>query len=167
MANMENTDFKSNITNVVALKNFIDSIVDEIKSGEYNPEIIKKLSSFAEEILDIDSLTYKFKPSSFIVDNISETHASETHASETHASETHTSDTESDVEMEDDDDGPQFLDNTDDLDAEFEKLQELINRRPAIVKKTDKLAEEFLNNTISYSKNIHTKCDFYKSCISY
>ena len=140
----ENTDFKSMITKVIELKKYIDTVVNEIQSGEYNPEIIKTLSTAAEDILGMEKSEHKFKPSSFVV-----------------------SDTESDVEMEDDDDGPQFLDNTDDLDAEFEKLQELINRRPAIVKKTDKLAEEFLNNTISYSKNIHTKCDFYKSCISY
>jgi hypothetical protein len=143
----ENTDFKSMITKVIELKKYIDTVVNEIQSGEYNPEIIKILSTAAEDILGMEKSEHKFKPKAVVVDNIS--------------------DTESDVEMDDDDDGPQFADDTDDLDAEFEKLQELINRRPAIVKKTDKLAEEFLNNTISYSKNIHNKCDFYKSCISY
>lgn len=147
MTSQEDTEFKSMITKVFALKNVIDTVVDEIKSGEYNPEIIKKLSMMADKFSkDDDDEEHEFKPSSYVVNNDTE---------------------DEDDEMEMDDDGPQFVENEGDLDAEFEKLQELLNRRPTIVKKTDKLAEEFLNNTISYSKNIHTKNDFYKSCVSY
>ena len=144
MTSQEDTEFKSMITKVFAFKNVIDTVVDEIKSGEYNPVIIKKLSMMADKFSKDDD-EHEFKPSSYVVNNDTE-------------------DEDDDMEMED---GPQFVEDEGDLDAEFEKLQELLNRRPTIVKKTDKLAEEFLNNTISYSKNIHTKNDFYKSCISY
>ena len=145
MTSQEDSNFKLHITNVFALKKIIDEVVEEIKSGEYNPVIIKKLSNAAEEIFNS-----QFNPKA-VEEDI----------------------TDSDIEMEDDDDeqqdGPHFVEDMGDLDAEFEKLQKLLNRRniASPTKKVDKLAEDFLNNTISYSKNIHNKCDFYKSCVRY
>ena len=150
MTSHEDSNFKLHITNVFALKRMIDEVVEEIKTGEYNPTIIKRISNAAEDIFNSE-----FDPKAVEVDNDTE------------------SESDIDMDMDDENDGPKFVEDEGDLDAEFEKLQKLLNRRRCespdmpITKKVDKLAEEFLNNNINYSKNIRTKCDFYKSCFSY
>lgn len=62
---------KEYISNVRSFKNFIDTVVEEIESGEYNVTIIKKISECAEEFFsNIDTMDDhpKLTPKSFMYD---------------------------------------------------------------------------------------------------
>ena len=66
---------KEYISNVKSFKNFIDTVVEEIESGEYNVTIIKKLSECAEEFFsnidthdDHPTFKPKMTPKTFMYD---------------------------------------------------------------------------------------------------
>jgi hypothetical protein len=59
---------KEYISNVKSFKTFIDTVVEEIDSGEYNVDIIKKLSECAEEFFSNIDEKPKLTPKTFMYD---------------------------------------------------------------------------------------------------
>jgi hypothetical protein len=165
-------ELTSSIDNVIAFKKFLDAIVSDIKEGEYNVLIIKKISENAEEFFSnfdedmIRELKEKYNrptPRTIMVSSDEE---------------------ESDDEMS-------FLPETkpasfsfddDDIDRKFKELEALIkkptNGEPGSStipspKKKDVMIEDFLNNGIDitkyhYLKTIKRDIDSYcDMCYSY
>ncbi len=84
MSTEVNVDYYSNddtlnshIDNIIILKKYLDKLLREIKSGEYNTVEIKKLSQISEEFFnereDTPISEYKFNPRSSIVEIKSDT----------------------------------------------------------------------------------------------
>jgi hypothetical protein len=76
----EDDILNSHIDNVIMMKKYLDTLLKEIKSGEYNLEQIKKISLVAEEFfneIDCTKSEYKFNPKSSIIELNSDTSESD------------------------------------------------------------------------------------------
>lgn len=167
----KHTELTSHIDNVIAFKKFLDTVVSDIKEGEYDVLIIKKISENAEEFFG-----------NFDEDMIRE-------LKKKHDKPTpRTIMVSSDSDEDESDDEMSFLPETkpasfsfddDDIDRKFKELEDLIKKptkQPGSIpspKKKDIMIEDFLNNDIDISKyhylktikrDIDSYCD---SCYSY
>ena len=170
-------ELTSHIDNVIAFKKFLDAVVADIKEGEYDILIIKKISENAEVFFG-----------NFDEDMIRE--LKEKHNRPTPRTIMVSSDSDEDEDEDEDesDDEMSFLPETkpasfsfddDDIDRKFKELENLIKNptnEPGSIpspKKKDIMIEDFLNNDIDiskyhYLKTIKRDIDSYcNSCYSY
>ena len=146
------TELTSHIDNVIAFKKFLDAVVSDIKEGEYNVKIIKKISENAEEFFG-----------NFDEDMIRE--LKEKHDNKP-TPRTIMVSSDSDEEESDDETKPaSFSFDDDDIDRKFKELEDLIKKPssgdgPGSIpspKKKDIMIEDFLNNGIDISKYHYLK----------
>ena len=140
---MEEDNLKQIISNVISFKNFIDTVVDEVKAGEYNTMILKKISDMAEDFFgnmgekedEEDKPKYKFNPRTVMEPDTSDDEINDGFLSDS------------------DDEEPKKKVTNDMIENEFERLQNLLQKTSISTPvKKDNLVEDFLNNTLDLTK---------------
>ena len=140
-----NEEISNVIDNVLAFKKFLDDVVNDINSGEYNLAIIKKISENAEEFFSKMEDTPKFIPKAFEMND--------------------------DTDDEEIPGNKSLRPNFFNLESSDDEMDFIEDKKPQ--KKEDKILEGFLNNDLSannyhYLKNINLHINNYcKSCYSY
>jgi hypothetical protein len=148
-----NEEISNVIDNVLAFKKFLDTVVDDINSGEYNIAIIKKISENAEEFFSNMEEKPKFVPKTFEMNDDSDDEEGPGNKSlRPNFFTLETSDDESDAPSND-------------------PMDFIEEKKPQ--KKEDKILQSFLNNDLCtdnyhYLKNINLDINTYcKSCYIY
>lgn len=189
------TEFNLIVANIVSFKRFIDTVLDDVKTGEYNIKILKQLSDTAERFFnnmdDSDenqiSKQKELKPRIVEVDEESSDddepkkfHNYNFAHRFTLSSEDESTEDESDNKPKscDEDDTKETgenMDFIDDFESQFDRLQKLMGEPEQSIKKDrkDKFISKFLNNDIDidkyhYLKGKQSTIDvFCNSCYSY
>lgn len=153
----DDTDIINQIDNVMLFKDFLDEVVKNIKNGEYDKKVIKKISDYAETILEEYSSENRMdnlysKPFGDILDDPHSDNEIE-HQFIPRIIEANISDSETDVNIEDRND-----------------ISQLSNSS----KITDKLVDSFLKDNLNLENYYYTQYfslvrlnQFTKECFYY
>jgi hypothetical protein len=183
------TEFNLIVGNIVSFKRLIDTVLDDVKSGEYNIKILKQLSDTAEiffnnmEDSDEASIPQKKELKPRIVEVDEESSDDDNDEPKkisnykfahkfTLSSDDESTENESDDEPKKNGEDIDFIDN---FESQFDRLQKLMGDSDESIKKDrkDKFISKFLNNDIDIDKYHYLKGKqsvidiFCNSCYNY
>jgi len=189
------TEFNLIVSNIVSFKRLIDTVLDDVKAGEYNIKILKQLSDTAEIFFnnmdDCDenqiSKPKEFKPRIVEVDEESSDDDEPKKFPNynfahkfTLSSDDESTEDESDKKPKpfdeyDSKENGDTMDFIDDFESQFDRLQKFMGESDQSIKKDrkDKFISKFLNNDIDIDKYHYLKGKqqtidvFCNSCYSY
>lgn len=151
---MEKNDMSLIISNFLSFKKMLDTLEEEVHSGEYNVKVLKKISKLAEKFYlnmeneesDEDEPSEKqFFPKVYEIENSSD-------------SDDEFSIRKLCVKKQDDKDESNFVDDEQDFDKKFKEfIISTQNAEKKEILKEDKLFDDFLNNDISMKKYNYLK----------
>ena len=167
---MEKSDMSLIISNFLSFKKMLDTLEEEIHSGEYNVRVLKKISKLAEKFYlnmendeSDDDEPRQFFPKVYEIENSSD-------------SDNEFSIKKLGIKKQEDNDESNFIDDAeDDFDKKFKQfLISTQNTEKKEIPKEDKLFTDFLNNDISMEKYNYLKHNirydvekFCTSCYTY